>query len=164
MKLNPQFFIIIVFLSLYHFYINNGLEKIFSQTYFGNYNIVRPLFGCSNQASSSRLKCIGMPSGHAETASLFFFLLYFYKVIPLWICLLFISLISIQKIISSMHSYDQVIVGSTLGLVYALIYKKFNLSLTGFLIVFCIGIVLSLLSSFNLKHRHVGKTLKIRKM
>lgn len=156
MKLNPQIFIIIFLITLYHFYINNGLEKIFSQTYFDFNNIKRPLFGCSNQDSSSRLKCIGMPSGHAETASLFFFLLYFYKAIPLWICLLFISLFSIQRITSSMHSYDQVMVGSALGLLYALIYKKFNLSLTGFLIVFCIGFILALLAMFKIDQQVFG--------
>lgn len=149
MKLNNlHILIIIIIFSIYNYFIQNVLEKHFFQTYFDYYNVRRPIFECGPQNDSSRLKCIGMPSGHAETASLFFFLLYFYKFIPLWFCLLLISLISIQRITSFMHSYNQVIVGSILGFLYASIYKKFNLSLSGFLIVFCISIILTLLSVY----------------
>ena len=68
---------IIILLSLYHFYIHNGLEKLFSQSYFNYDSVKRPLSNCSNQNNSQKLSCIGMPSGHAEFSSVLFFLLYF---------------------------------------------------------------------------------------
>lgn len=142
--------IIIILFSIYHYFIHNGLEKIFSQTYFDYNNVKRPLSNCSNQNTCPRLGCIGMPSGHAETAAVFSFLLYFNKFISLWVCLLFVFLICIQRITSHMHTLTQVIVGSTLGFLYASIYKYFNLSLFSFLIVFSIGFILVLLSIFKI--------------
>lgn len=154
MKLNILILCIIILFSIYHYFIHNGLEKTFSQTYFP-YNLVkRPLSNCIN--NSSKLGCIGMPSGHAETSSVFFFLLYFYKCIPLWICLLFISTICLQRIVTNMHTISQVIVGSILGFIYALIYKRFNLSFLGFLIVFSIGFTLVLLSIFKIDQQVYG--------
>ena len=156
MKFNILFFSIIILFSLYHYFIHNGLEKTFSQTYF-DYNLVkRPLSNCNNNTNTLRLSCIGMPSGHAEVSSIFFFLLYFYKFIPLWFCLLFVIIICIQRITSKMHTLGQVILGSTLGFLYASIYKKFNFSLFGFLIVFSIGFILALLSVFKIDQHVYG--------
>ena len=146
MKINILILCVIILFSAYHYFIHNNLEKTFSQTYF-DYNLVkRPLYKCDNIINSSRLSCIGMPSGHAEGTAVLSFLLYFYKIIPLWVCLLAVFAISMQRITSNMHTLNQVIVGSLLGFLYALIYKKFNLSLFGFLIVFCIGFILVVLS------------------
>lgn len=147
---------IIVLFSIYHYFIHNGLEKNFSQTYFDYNNVKRPLLNCSNQTICPRLGCIGMPSGHAETSSVFLFLLYFNKFIPLWVCLIFLFLICLQRIITRMHTLTQVIVGSILGFLYASIYKKFNLSLLGFLIVFFIGFILVLLSIFKIDQQVYG--------
>lgn len=144
--INFKNIIFIILFTSYHFYIHNGLEKFFSQTNFDYDSVKRPLSSCSDQNNSQRLRCIGMPSGHAETAAVFSFLLYFNKFIPLWVCLLFIYIISIQRITSHMHTLNQVVVGAILGFLYALIYKKFNLSLFSFLIVFSIGLILVLLS------------------
>jgi len=155
MKFNILIFSVIILFSVYHFFIHNGLEKIFSQIYF-DYNLIkRPLSNCSNEICP-RLGCIGMPSGHAEAASVFSFLLYFYKFIPLWFCLLFVFIISMQRITSNMHTLTQVIIGSILGFLYALIYKKFNLSLFGFLVVFCIGFILVLLCVFKIDKQVYG--------
>ena len=78
MKLNTiQVLIFIILITTYHYYIHNGLEKIFSQIYFEYDSVKRPLFRCKNIENCSRLGCIGMPSGHAETSSVFSFLLYF---------------------------------------------------------------------------------------
>ena len=41
---------IIILLSLYHFYIHNGLEKLLSQSYFNYDSVKRPLSNCSNQS------------------------------------------------------------------------------------------------------------------
>ena len=97
-----------------------------------------------------------MPSGHAETSSVFFFLLYFYKIIPLWVCLFFVSIFSVQRVVTHMHTVNQVVVGSILGLIYALIYKYLNLSLLGFLSVFLIGFILVLLSIYKIDQQVYG--------
>lgn len=135
--------LIIFMLCVYHYYIQNGLEKEFSQNYL-QYGIKRPLKNCNNKIYSS-VSCIGMPSGHAETSTIFFTLLYVFKFISLPICILFIFLFSIQRIISNMHTGGQVIAGIILGLFYSLIYSTSNLSVTGFLFVFIIGIILTIL-------------------
>lgn len=146
---------LIIILSIYHFLIHNGLEKTFSQTYFDYNRVKRPLLRCNDH--SLRLGCIGMPSGHAETTSVFFFLLYFNKLIPLWVCLLFISIFSIQRIITNMHTLFQVLVGIILGFSYASIYNYFKLSILGFLTVFLIGFILVLLIIYKIDKHVYGK-------
>jgi membrane-associated phospholipid phosphatase len=145
-NINTTIIFFITLLTLYHYYIHNVLEKMFSQAYFDYNDVKRPLLNCSNKDKSSRLSCIGMPSGHAETISVLCFLLYFYKIIPLWVCILFIFVICIQRITTNMHTPIQVVTGSILGLLYALIYKNFSY---GFLIVFFIGVILFLLSVYK---------------
>jgi hypothetical protein len=152
---NIQLFIFIILVSIYHFYIHNNLEKTFSQTYFDYDNVKRPLLKCRSSENRSRLKCIGMPSGHAETSSVFSFLLYFYKIIPLWVCLLIIFIISLQRIVTHMHTIDQVVVGATLGFIYALLYNKFSFTL-GFIIVFTIGLLLTMLSIYKIDRQVYG--------
>lgn len=148
--------IIILLLSAYHYLLNNNLEKLFSQTYFDYNNIRRPLKICDKDINCSNLDCTGMPSGHAEGASVLSCLLYFYKFIPLWLCLTIIAVISLQRIIANKHTLNQVIVGSILGLIYATIYKKFNLSIYGFLFVFSIGFILTLLSVYKIDQQVHG--------
>jgi membrane-associated phospholipid phosphatase len=142
--------IIILLLTVYHFVLHNNIEKLFSQTYFDYNDIRRPLNICDKKSNKSKLSCIGMPSGHAEGFSVLFFLLYFYNFIPLWLCLIIIVVISLQRITTNMHTLNQVIVGSLLGLIYATIYKYFKLSIYGFLIVLSIGFILALLSLIKL--------------
>jgi hypoxanthine phosphoribosyltransferase len=147
-KINIIFIIILI--SIYHYFINNGLEKIFTQTFFNYFYVKRPLPLCNKELNFNRLFCIGMPSGHSETFSVFSFLLYFYKFIPFWLCLIIILLISIQRVFSKMHTIYQVIIGCFLGFIYSIIYKKFNLSIIGFLIVFLIGFTFALLSMLKI--------------
>ena len=146
-------FTFIIFVSMYHFYIHNSLEKIFSQVYFEYDKVKRPLPKCKSGDNSSLLGCIGMPSGHAETSSVFSFLLYFYKIIPLWVCLLIIFIVSTQRIISYKHTLLQVVVGAALGFIYAIIYKKFTL---GFIIVLIIGLLLTVLSIHKIDRQVYG--------
>lgn len=144
---NMQLFAVIILLGMYHFYIHSRLEKSFSQRYF-HYDLVkRPLLKCKGPENSSNLKCIGMPSAHTETASVFSFLLYFNKIIPLWFCLLIISIVSMQRVITDMHSLSQVIVGAILGYIYAFLYIKFTF---GLIIVFTIGLLLCILSVYKI--------------
>ena len=153
MKLNTKktlIICIIILLSYYHFYIHNKIEKLFSKSYFNYDYIRRPLAFCDNKNNHSKLYCIGMPSGHAETYSLLCFLLYFYRIIPLWICLIIIFMVLLQRVISYKHTIIQVLIGSLLGFLYANIYKYFNLSIYGFLIVITIGFTLMILSLYKI--------------
>jgi hypothetical protein len=143
---NIKFFVLIILLTSYHFFIHNNLEKTFSQAYFDYDLVKRPLSKCRSSDNSSRLKCIGMPSRHTEISAVFSFLLYFYKIIPLWVCLLIIFITGLQRVITHMHTISQVVVGAILGFIYAFIYKKFTL---GFIIVFVIGLLLGWLSSIK---------------
>jgi hypothetical protein len=139
-------------LFAYHNFLHNNIEKQFSKAYFDCKNIRRPLKVCKKEINCSNLNCIGMPSGHAEAGSLLSCLLYFYNFIPLWVCLIIIVLISLQRIVTNMHALNQVIVGSLLGLIYATIYNYFKLSIYGFLVVLSIGFVLTLLTMIELNN------------
>ena len=150
MKLNKNFknnifiIFIILFIFSYHFFIQNGLEKTFFETYFHYETVKRPSNIYNNNELNKGLDCIGMPSGHAEAAALISILLYYYKFISIWICILFIFLFSIQRIISSRHDLYQVIIGIIFGIIYSQIYILNNLSFISFVIVFLIGILLSM--------------------
>jgi hypothetical protein len=152
MKLNKglNIIILIILISLYHYFIQNSLEKFFSKTYFNYEKVKRPLIRCSNFLDTQSLGCIGMPSGHAETSTLFSSLLYLYDFIPLWLCLILIIGVSGQRIISNIHTMSQVLAGISFGYMYALLYRHFNLSVYSFLIVLSIGLILSLLCIYKI--------------
>jgi flagellar biosynthesis protein FliR len=54
-----------------------------------------------------------------------------------------------------MHTIDQVVVGATLGFIYALLYNKFSFTL-GFIIVFTIGLLLTMLSIYKIDRQVYG--------
>ena len=145
---NSQIIILITIflLASYHYLIHNDLEKNFFQTYFEYSDIRRPSNKCDKEINSSRLSCTGMPSGHAETISIICILLYLYNFIPLWLSIIIIMIVSFQRIISNKHTLIQVLIGSLLGLIYATIYKFFNLSVYGFLFVLGIGFILTMIN------------------
>lgn len=156
MKANSTIIISIILLGLYNYFIQNGLEKIFCQTYFNYNDVKRPLKRCNKGFEFKKLNCIGMPSGHAETASLVLFLLYFNKVIPLWVCLFFIVCFSVQRIVTNMHTFNQVFVGAFLGLFYAYIFNYFNSSFIGFALIIFIGLLLCLLCIYKIDKKVKG--------
>jgi hypothetical protein len=149
MKLNKDFNIVvlIIFVCLYHYFIQNDLEKKFSETYFNYEEVKRPLPRCSNYSNGQPLGCIGMPSGHAETITILSSLLYLYDFIPLWLCLILILIFSEQRVTSQMHTLPQVLVGISFGYIYALLYHHFNFSVYSFFVVLSIGSILTLLST-----------------
>ena len=155
MKLNKDFniVILIILICLYHYFIQNGLEKIFNETHFNYKEVKRPLIKCSGCLDGHPLGCIGMPSGHAETITIFSSLLYLYNFIPLWLCLILILGFSGQRITSSMHTFPQVIAGIFLGYRYAKLYHYFNFSIYSFFIVLSIGLILSLLCIYKFEKK-----------
>ena len=155
MKLNDskKVFIYIILIAFYHFSIQNPLEKYFFKCHFDYDSIRRPLKICINEyIHENTIVCVGMSSGHAEAITILASLLYLYKFIPLWLSLLLIFLISLQRYTSHMHSISQIVAGIILGLFYVSIYKYFSLSIPSFLIIFGIGILLYV----SCLHQHVG--------
>jgi hypoxanthine phosphoribosyltransferase len=122
------FILLIIFIiGLYHYYILNGIEKIFFKNYFDNKEFIkRPLKKCKKEIYP--IKCVGMPSGHAEIITIISSLLYNYKYISLPICILLIFIISLQRIITSVHTILQVCIGILFGLIYSFIYTSNKLS------------------------------------
>jgi membrane-associated phospholipid phosphatase len=143
MKLNT--FIIIILICIYHSVIQNRIEKAFFKTYFDSNLIKRPTKKCLINKSDN---CIGMPSGHSETVTLFASLLYFYNIIPLWVSLFIILIFSFQRVNTNKHSTLQVVIGILIGYLYAILYKLFNLSLYSFSIILSIGLSLLIFTHF----------------
>jgi hypothetical protein len=121
--------------------VQNGIEKTFASAVLPYNFVKRPSKSCKNEIEG----CVGLPSGHAETATIFSLLLWFNKMIPLWAALLFILAVSVQRVISQRHTTFQVIVGIILGTLYSLLYAKTNLPMAVF-IVLSIAVFLTILS------------------
>jgi membrane-associated phospholipid phosphatase len=160
MKLNKTtIFLLIILVTIYNNYVQNSLEKMFFKTYYDYKLIKRPHYICQNKSEKNNLKCAGMPSGHAETSTLFLTLLYFYEFIPIELCIFIIILVSIHRIITHAHTIIQVLFGILFGYAYAKLYNFFNFSLYSFLTVFGIGILLlsliKLKTECNLSY-HIG--------
>jgi membrane-associated phospholipid phosphatase len=136
---------IIIFISLYHYKIINFLEKKIVNHFSNNSLIFRPNKLCNNKKyhikNSIDAKCLGMPSGHAETITIFSILLYSQKYIPFWCILLFIFIIGIQRIIYERHTLLQVIMGILLGIIYSFIYIKTNISYLSIIIMISLSIL-----------------------
>ena len=138
MKWSIHIFSIIILITFYHYYIHNKIEKRFFQRHFDYDAIKRPLLKCARE-KTARISCIGMPSGHTEAVAVFTGLLYLYKMIPLWVCIIMIILIGTQRIACHMHTLNQVLVGGLFGILYAFIYKQYAY---GFVGIFLLGIML----------------------
>jgi hypoxanthine phosphoribosyltransferase/membrane-associated phospholipid phosphatase len=160
MKLNTNYklkiFLIVTIFSIYHFFIHNGLEKIFYKSYFDYNDIRRPSKFCDSKFNCDKLYCAGMPSGHVEVSTIFSSLLYLNNIIPLWICLVIIFINKCHRLIFNKHTLLQVTVGLLFGLLYTFIYNFFKLSIFGFLIVACIGFIIALLSIYKIDQNVYG--------
>lgn len=149
-KNNVNIIFIIFIIVLYDHYVLNGLEKIFSEIFL-NYNFIkRPILNC-NKKENAFVKCVGMPSGHAQTITIFSLLLYNYKMIQLPICILLILTISLQRVISNVHTFLQIIIGIILGLLYSYIYISNNLGPICLFYITIITLVLVLTVMYNIE-------------
>jgi 4-amino-4-deoxy-L-arabinose transferase-like glycosyltransferase len=135
----PTYYVIFCLIVIFTYHIiQNDIEKQFSLTYFGYNNIKRPL----SDDTMYTYQDLGMPSGHAEISTIISCILYYYKFISLWLCILLIFIFSAQRVIRNRHEVNQVIVGIICGLIYSYIYISNNLSLLSFGIVMLIGLLL----------------------
>ena len=148
-KPNTNYIIAIVFMiAIYDHLTLNGLEKIWFDTFF-NYNVIkRPLPLCLKK-ENMHVKCLGMPSGHAQTTTLVAVILYSYKFISFTTCAVLITIVSLQRVIMQKHTCGQVVVGIIIGLMYSYIYISNNLSAK--CIVYILGITIVLIFSIMYK-------------
>ena len=147
---SPSYFaIFLLIVVLYHYYIQNNVEKRFCLEYFDYNNVKRPLSGNIMSSSGD----LGMPSGHAESSTIMFLLLYFYGYISLPVSIILIFLVSLQRVLAQRHSIAQVTVGTILGLIYSYIYKSYNLSIFSFLIVLSITFLLTALIYYKVYNK-----------
>ena len=147
---SPSYFaIFLLIVVLYHYYIQNNVEKRFCLEYFDYNNVKRPLSGNIMSSSGD----LGMPSGHAESATIMFLLLYFYEYISLPVCIILIFICSLQRVLKQYHTIAQVIVGTILGVIYSYIYKSYNLSILSFLIVLSIALLLTVLIYYKVYNK-----------
>jgi membrane-associated phospholipid phosphatase len=101
----------ILFISIAHASIVNKSEKVIMNILFGSNNIInRPLKKCKD-SDDFTISCIGMPSGHTEVATIVSLLLSFYDLLPLPIAILTIITVGLQRIVTDMHSIEQVFIG-----------------------------------------------------
>ena len=120
--------IILFFITIIHYVLLNGLEKIFfSHTSIPISYLIRPSDCCITQ-DEYIVGCFGMPSGHAEIISIITYILYKYKYISWVVMILCILIVCFQRIIFKKHTIIQVIVGTMLGLIYGTLYFKTKLS------------------------------------
>jgi membrane-associated phospholipid phosphatase len=144
---SPTYFaIFLLIVVLYHYYILNNVEKRFCLEYFSYNNVKRPLSGNIMFSSCD----LGMPSGHAESATIMFLLLYFYEYISLPVSIILIFIVSIQRVLKGRHTIAQVIAGTICGILYSYIYKSYNLSIFSFLIVLSITLLLTALIYYKI--------------
>jgi PAP2 superfamily len=119
---------IVIILSIIIIQANiNGNEKLliqkFMQKQYGNSDIVRR--PCEECASSDELECLGMPSGHTESATVFASLLLFAQYINFPIWSIIIIAVGLQRVIYDRHTINQVIAGFIMGSLYSGIYISF---------------------------------------
>jgi hypoxanthine phosphoribosyltransferase len=150
--MNTNYILAIIFLiAIYDHFILNGLEKTCSEV-FVDFNVInRPLPLCLKKENMT-VKCVGMPSGHAQTITIVALLLYTYKLISLTTCAVLITLVSLQRVIVQKHTCGQVLAGIIIGLMYSYIYISNNLSPTCIVYILGITIVLTFTIMYKIEH------------
>jgi membrane-associated phospholipid phosphatase len=147
---SPSYFaIFLLIVVLYHFWVQNNVEKLFCLEYFGYNNVKRPLSGNIMFSTCD----LGMPSGHAEAGTIMFLLLYFYEYISLPVSIILIFIVSLQRVVKERHTIAQVIAGTMCGIIYSYIYKSYNLSIFSFLIVLSITLLLTALIYYKINNK-----------
>jgi membrane-associated phospholipid phosphatase len=147
---SPIYFaIFLLIVVLYHFWLQNNVEKLFCLEYFGYNNVKRPLSGNIMFSTCD----LGMPSGHAEAGTIMFLLLYFYEYISLPVSIILIFIVSLQRVLKERHTIAQVIAGTICGIIYSYIYKSYNLSIFSFLIVLLITLLLTALIYYKINNK-----------
>lgn len=140
---NVNGFVLLIILVL-HFVLLNGLEKIlFSEFGLPHPYLLRPSEFCQQLQNNHPVTCLGMPSGHAEIATIISYILYHYGYLSWPLCLLIVLFTCIQRLVTNMHTILQVFVGILFGLFYGFVYSKTKVSFISLLFTVCCIILLN---------------------
>ncbi len=139
---------------LIHFSLMNPLSKLLAFSVLGKNPVIqRPRDECANTYS---FYCLGMPSGHSEIAALASALLYMFHYISLPVAAIIALLFGLQRIYAKMHTVLQVLVGWSIGLLFALVYRPLLATKTPWLAVglsLGISFVLSILYALHTQYK-----------
>jgi len=108
-------------LATVHAAVVNKLEKQFVQLRWGHHEwTMRPTPMCK---ASNDPSCFGMPSGHAEFATITLGLLYLWGVVPPSLAVIGILLMGLQRVLWNRHTVLQVVIGTLIGYFYVILYQ-----------------------------------------
>ena len=142
----------IITIVLYSHFLLNPLLKLLSNEYLGYENCRRPYISCNNNQT---LRCLGLPSGHAQSITTICLILYFYDLVSLTMIIIMILLVSIHRVTTNAHSFVQVWAGILVGCISAVLLIASKLSykavLANIMILFLciIGIIFKLDTKLN---------------
>jgi hypothetical protein len=118
-----------ILLAAHYFPVNRLEKKWFSQTTaLPKSALVRPNSECS-RAEPNVNRCMGMPSGHTEAATIFALILFHYGYMSAMAAGFIVAAVGAQRILFQRHTISQVLVGAAFGLAYSIIYCKLRLSI-----------------------------------
>lgn len=111
----------ITFFLITHLVFTNVYEKVLIQVMVGSNTKIlkRPTRQCMKADS---LQCLGMPSGHAEAATICCSLMYKFGIMPLYVAISIVAFVCAQRVVFIRHTLLQVVIGMILGSLYAVIY------------------------------------------
>ena len=114
-----SFFFVLFVIVLLHVMFINGLENILFYTYHNS-----PLFRKPSlcEHTPPPVKCLGMPSGYTEIATLVGGTLYSANYISFTVWILLIAGTCFQRVVARRHTILQTMVGVLFGLFYTYIY------------------------------------------
>ena len=113
--------VFVVAVYFYHIYFHNRVTKSFLCEIFGFEKTKRP--DAPQKASPFSLEHLGMPSGHTEATAVALLMLYYLEWIPLWVAVLGITIMALQRVLWNRHSGCQVFVGGFFGVLYGMLFQ-----------------------------------------
>lgn len=135
----------IIIICIIHYFILNPFEKLYFSYNLDHTN--RPLDKCIDQKYNG---CYGFPSGHAEIITIICAYLLFNKMISVPIAILLIIIVCAQRLITNMHTLDQVIYGTCFGFIYSYLYWVTQFSIYSLVISFTFMVILTILIHYHI--------------
>jgi adenine/guanine phosphoribosyltransferase-like PRPP-binding protein len=146
---------IIILVLIIHFAFLNGLEKmLFSHTAIPMNYLLRPSDLCQQiKDGDFGVGCLGMPSGHAEIATILSYLLYRKKYLSWKISLVIVLLVCLQRVVATRHTILQVVMGVLFGFGYGILYEKTRSSVIYLLVTIGFVILLTVINMSIIDYR-----------
>jgi hypoxanthine phosphoribosyltransferase len=129
---NIYYLVLIIYLTLIISQVINPTLKYLMNELWGYSFCKRPLYSCHD--SEPVLRCLGFPSGHAQTVTVIALTIFALKLISFPVAIIIIFVVSLQRIVYNMHTVGQVIAGIVTGLIYFSIYRSYHFNPIVFLL------------------------------